>query len=57
MCLGTCGSNGRRDASEEDIEYVRKHYGFDRPLVVQYADWAYKAIRGDFGMSIYLNVQ
>ena len=41
-------------ASEEDIEYVRKHYGFDRPLTVQYIDWAYKAIHGDFGMSIYL---
>ncbi len=41
-------------ATEEDIEYVRKHYGFDRPLAVQYAAWAYKAIHGDFGMSIYL---
>ena len=41
-------------ASEEDIEYVRKHYGFDRPLPVQYVDWASKAIRGDFGQSIYL---
>ena len=41
-------------ASEEDIEYVRKHYGFDRPLPVQYVDWASKAIEGDFGISIYL---
>jgi|TARA_A100001388_G_scaffold63464_1_gene44326 peptide/nickel transport system permease protein len=41
-------------ASEEDIEYVRKHYGFDRPLPVQYVDWASKAIKGDFGISIYL---
>ena len=41
-------------ASEEDIEYVRKHYGFDRPLPVQYIDWASKAIQGDFGQSIYL---
>ena len=41
-------------ASEEDIEYVRKHYGFDRPLPVQYVDWASKAIQGDFGISIYL---
>ena len=41
-------------ASEEDIEYVRKHYGFDRPLPVQYVDWASKAIQGDFGQSIYL---
>ena len=41
-------------ASEEDIEYVRTHYGFDRPLPVQYVDWASKAIQGDFGQSIYL---
>ncbi|MBB53216.1 MAG: ABC transporter permease [Magnetovibrio sp.] len=41
-------------ASEEDIEYVRKHYGFDRPLPIQYVDWASKAIKGDFGISIYL---
>ncbi|MDG2204202.1 MAG: ABC transporter permease [Alphaproteobacteria bacterium] len=41
-------------ASEEDIEYVRKHYGFDRPLPIQYVDWASKAIQGDFGQSIYL---
>ena len=41
-------------ASEEDIEYVRKHYGFDRPLPVQYVEWASKAIKGDFGQSIYL---
>jgi peptide/nickel transport system permease protein len=42
------------EASEEDIEYVRKHYGFDRPLPVQYYDWLSKAAQGDFGMSIYL---
>ncbi len=41
-------------ASEEDIEYIRKHYGFDRPLPVQYYDWLSKAVQGDFGMSIYL---
>ena len=41
-------------ASEEDIEYVRKHYGFDRSLPTQYVDWATRAIKGDFGQSIYL---
>ena len=43
-------------ASEEDIAYVRKHYGFDRSLVVQYADWAVKAVQGDFGESYYLKL-
>ena len=41
-------------ASEEDIEYVRQHYGFDRSLPTQYVDWATRAIKGDFGQSIYL---
>ena len=41
-------------ATAEDIEYVRKHYGFDRPLAVQYCDWGANALRGDFGVSIYL---
>ena len=39
-------------ASEEDIEYVRQHYGFNRSLPVQYVDWATRAIKGDFGQSI-----
>ncbi len=41
-------------ATAEDIEYVRKHYGFDRSLPVQYWDWATKAMQGDLGRSIYL---
>ncbi|NKB56268.1 MAG: ABC transporter permease subunit [Alphaproteobacteria bacterium] len=41
-------------ATEEDIEYVRTFYGFDRPLPVQYWSWATKALQGDFGRSIYL---
>jgi len=41
-------------ASEEDIQYVRQHYGFDRPLIVQYGAWAAKAVQGNFGESYYL---
>ncbi len=41
-------------ASEADIIQVRKAYGLDRPLVIQYRDWAGKAIRGDFGESFFL---
>ena len=43
-------------ATQEDIEYVRKHYGFDRSLAVQYLDWLNNALRGDFGISIYLKI-
>ena len=40
-------------ARAEDIDMVRKTYGFDRPLPVQYVDWLGKTLRGDFGESIY----
>src|SRR5262249_48045808 len=40
-------------ARSEDIETIRKIYGLDRPLVVQYLDWAAKTVRGDFGQSLY----
>jgi len=42
-------------ASSEEIEFVRAQYGFDRPLIVQYVEWARMAIQGDFGNSPYLN--
>lgn len=41
-------------ATEEDIEYVRKQFGFDQPLAVQYWVWAKRALQGDLGISIYL---
>ena len=42
-------------ASHEEIEFVRKQYGFDRPLIVQYVEWIGRALRGDLGESPYLN--
>lgn len=41
-------------ATEEDIEYVRKQFGFDKPLPVQFWVWAKRALQGDLGISIYL---
>jgi peptide/nickel transport system permease protein len=43
-------------ATQEDIEYVRKHYGFDQPLPVQYYNWLSNAMQGNFGISVYLKV-
>ena len=31
---------------------IRREYGLDQPLYVQYADWLGKILRGDFGRSI-----
>ncbi len=41
-------------ATEADIENIRAYYGYDRPIVVQYVDWLWRAIQGDFGQSHYL---
>jgi ABC-type dipeptide/oligopeptide/nickel transport system permease component len=40
-------------ARAEDIENIRKQYGFDRPLAVQYLEWLGRAATGDFGDSFY----
>ncbi len=42
-------------AAQADIENIRIQYGFDRPLVVQYADWLASALAGDLGRSTYFN--
>lgn len=44
---------GGPQATAQDIENIRKQYGLDRPLLVQYADWAAGAVVGDFGQSFY----
>jgi len=40
------------DASEETIMMVKKAYGFDKPIPVQYFIWLGKVVTGDFGFSI-----
>jgi ABC-type dipeptide/oligopeptide/nickel transport system permease component len=40
-------------ARQADIDLIRKTYGFDRPLIVQYGDWLLKLIKGDLGVSMY----
>ncbi len=40
-------------ATAEAIDTIRKQYGLDRPLAVQYVEWLGRALRGDFGDSLY----
>ena len=40
------------DASKEQIEDIKKTYGFDKPLPVQYLKWLGRVVRGDLGKSI-----
>jgi peptide/nickel transport system permease protein len=40
------------DASQEQIDAVKKAYGFDQPLPVQYLKWLGRMVTGDLGKSI-----
>jgi peptide/nickel transport system permease protein len=40
------------DASQALADQMRKAYGFDRPLPVQFGIWLWKAMHGDLGTSI-----
>jgi ABC-type dipeptide/oligopeptide/nickel transport system permease component len=43
---------GGQEASKEDIERIRKEYGLDQPLPLQYIRFVGNAVRGDLGISI-----
>jgi peptide/nickel transport system permease protein len=49
---GPIGAIAGDNASPEQIAAATAQFGLDRPVLVQYADWLWNAIRGDFGMSI-----
>ncbi len=36
---------------QSKIEFLRQHYGFDKPLLEQYALWLFGMLQGDFGFS------
>ena len=41
------------ESSDADIANIRRLYGFDRPLPLQYLAWIGKALAGDFGQSYF----
>lgn len=41
------------DITQEEIEYWTHEYGFDRPVVVQYADYLWDILHGDWGTSFF----
>jgi len=43
-----------RDPAE--IARIKHEWGLDRPLLVQYADYVWHAVQGDFGRSLFSNV-
>src|SRR5947209_18030701 len=40
-----------RGTTAEQMAELRKAYGFDRPLPIQYLDWLGRAVQLDFGRS------
>ncbi|MFI4994597.1 MAG: ABC transporter permease [Hyphomicrobiales bacterium] len=46
-------SIGGMEASPEEISKIKAHYGFDRGLFAQYADWAWRLLHGDLGTSFF----
>lgn len=47
LAISIAGPN----ATAEDIATIRANYGLDRPLPIQFLDWAAHAARGDLGRS------
>jgi len=47
LAISIAGPN----ATAQDIETVRRNYGLDRPLPIQFFDWAAHAAEGDLGSS------
>ncbi len=42
-------------ASEAQVAYFNKQYGFNRPFYVQYGKWVWQLVHGNLGYSIKLN--
>jgi ABC-type dipeptide/oligopeptide/nickel transport system permease component len=49
LAISIAGAN----ATPQDVEIIRKAYGLDRPLVVQFFDWISRAFVGDLGQSYF----
>ncbi len=53
LAISIAGPN----ATQADVDAVRKAYGLDRPLTLQFFDWAGRAIRGDLGDSYFFKTR
>ncbi|WP_198371736.1 ABC transporter permease [Roseomonas rosulenta] len=49
LAISIAGPN----ATAEDVATIRRVYGLDRPVWVQYLDWLGRALQGDFGESYF----
>jgi peptide/nickel transport system permease protein len=49
LAISIAGAN----ASQADVEVIRKAYGLDQPVAIQYWNWISRAAVGDFGESYF----
>jgi microcin C transport system permease protein len=49
--VGSSSEERSQPLSEEQIEELKKYYGFDKPVFVSYVFWLGKVLRGDLGTS------
>src|SRR5215475_13166287 len=45
------------NATQADVDAIRKAYGLDRPLITQFFDWAGRAVTGDLGDSYFFKTR
>ena len=43
-------------AKEEDLQAIRREFGLDKPIVLQYFVFVKNLLKGDFGKSIYYRI-
>lgn len=48
---GSSSEERSQPLSEEQIEELKKYYGFDKPILTSYLLWLGKVLRGDLGVS------
>src|SRR5258708_3278635 len=53
LAISIAGPN----ATQADVEAVRKVYGLDRPLIAQFFDWVGRALTGDLGESYFFRTR
>ncbi|MBV7327970.1 ABC transporter permease [Chloroflexi bacterium TSY] len=49
--IATLSQSGQQLAQDE-IDALRRQYGLDQPIYIQYFKWVWNMLRGDFGMSL-----
>lgn len=53
LAISIAGAN----ATQADVELIRKAYGLDRPVYIQFIDWVGRALIGDFGESFFFKAR